>query len=151
VAFSLPSEVLQRRAGGVPAPSRHSRLDRGPASFNIRHAFKINSIYALPFGHGREYLTGGPSVARKLIEGWKIAGVGRIQSGTPFQLTSGRSGLNTAETGVVLYNMTAAQLQSMMQIRKPRRHRQGSLSAAGHRRQHQRRVRAQQQDAHVCR
>jgi hypothetical protein len=101
-----------------PTTFRNTRLDRGPASFDIRHAFKINSIYELPFGHGRKYLTGGPAVARKLIEGWEIAGVGRIQSGTPFNLTSGRTGMNTAEAGVVLYNMTAAQLQSMMQIRK---------------------------------
>ena len=57
-------------------------------------------------------------VARKALEGWEIAGVGRIQSGTPYQLISGRAGMNTAETGVVLNNMTAADLQSMMQVRK---------------------------------
>src|SRR5262249_50980683 len=43
-------------------------------------------------------------------------------TGTPFQLTGGRTGMNTGvnsvDTGVVLYNITAAQLQDMVHIRK---------------------------------
>lgn len=101
-----------------PTTFRNLRLDRNPSSFDIRHAFKINSIYELPFGPNRRYLSGGNAVTRKVLEGWEIAGVGRIQSGGPFQLTSGRNGMNTSEAGVVLYNMTRAELQDMMEIRK---------------------------------
>jgi hypothetical protein len=102
----------------APTTFRNIRLDRNPASFDIRHAFKINSIYELPIGPGKKYLSGGNAVVRKVLEGWQVAGVGRIQSGTPFQLTSGRSGMNTLETGVVLYNMTRSDLQDMMKLRK---------------------------------
>jgi Carboxypeptidase regulatory-like domain len=102
----------------TPTTFRNLRLDRAPAGFDIRHAIKANWIYELPFGRGRTYLNSGNAVLGKLVEGWQIAGISRIQSGTPFQLTSGRGGMNTADNGVVLYNMTAADLQDLMQISK---------------------------------
>ena len=101
-----------------PTTFRNLRLDRVPSGNDIRHAFKLNGIYELPFGPHRRYWSAGNPVVRKALEGWEIAGIGRVQSGTPFQLTSGRSGMNTNEAGVVLYNMTASDLQSMMQVRK---------------------------------
>lgn len=60
---------------------------------------------------------GGP-VGRKALEGWQITSVTRIQSGSPYLLTSGRLTFNGSDSGVVLYNMTAAQLQDVRQIRK---------------------------------
>jgi hypothetical protein len=101
-----------------PTTFRNIRLDRSPALSDIRHAFKMNWIYELPFGTGRAYLSHGNKVLGKVLQGWEIAGVSRVQSGTPFQLTSGRTGMNQNETGVVLHNMTTSQLQDMMSIRK---------------------------------
>ena len=105
-----------------PTTLRGLAQDRVPAGFDIRHAFKLNGIYELPFGAGRRFLASGNPILRKIAGGWQISGIGRVQSGTPFQLTSGRTGMdagvNAADTGVVLYNMTASQLQDMMQIRK---------------------------------
>src|SRR5207248_3183868 len=58
-------------------------------------------------------------VLRKVLEGWEIAGISRFQSGAPFRLTTGgRYGMNNQEAGVVLNNITTAQLQDMVQIRK---------------------------------
>lgn len=103
-----------------PTTFRNTRLDRVPTTFDIRHAFKLNSIYELPFGPGRRFAsTGfGNPVVKKVFEGWQVAGVSRIQSGAPWRLTTGRYGMNTMEPGVVLYNMTAADLQKMMKLRK---------------------------------
>jgi hypothetical protein len=101
-----------------PTTFRNLSLDRVPSGNDIRQAFKLNGIYELPFGPRRRYFSGSHGIAGKVLEGWEIAGIGRVQSGTPFQLTSGRQGMNTSEAGVVLYNMTAADLQSQMQIRK---------------------------------
>jgi len=102
-----------------PTTFRNTRLDRVASPFDIRHAFKANGIYELPFGPGRRYLSSVP-VLKKMMEGWEIAAVGRMQSGTPFQLTAGTShlGMNNYDTGVILHNITTAQLQSMVQIRK---------------------------------
>jgi hypothetical protein len=101
-----------------PTTLRNLALDRIPGGYDIRHAIKVNGLYDLPFGKGRRFLTHSNPVISKIIEGWELSGIGRIQSGTPFQLTSGRSGMNTNETGVVLNNITASQLQDMVQIRK---------------------------------
>jgi hypothetical protein len=35
-----------------PSTLRNLRLDRGDSAFDIRHAFKMNGIYELPFGPG---------------------------------------------------------------------------------------------------
>jgi hypothetical protein len=101
-----------------PTTLRNLALDRQPGGYDIRHAIKINGLYDLPFGKGRRFLAHTNPVISKIIEGWELSGVGRLQSGTPFQLTSGRSGMNNNETGVVLNNITTSQLQNMVQIRK---------------------------------
>ena len=80
--------------------------EKGPTNFDIRNAFKLTAIYKLPLGRGR------------LREGWEISGVGRLQSGTPLNLQSGRMTVNGIDSGVVLHNITASQLQSEVGIYK---------------------------------
>lgn len=101
-----------------PTTFRNIGLDRQPSPFDIPQAFKINAIYELPFGPGRAFCHGGNPVLRKLFEGWQVAGVDRNQSGTPMELASGRYGMNQNDPGVVLHNISASQLQSMVSIRK---------------------------------
>jgi hypothetical protein len=101
----------------APTTFRNLGLDKAPAGFDIRNAFKINFIYELPFGTGKALLSGS-GFANKVFGGWQLSGIERTQSGTPSQITSGRTGMNQNETGVVLQNMTAAQLQSQMSVYK---------------------------------
>jgi len=105
-------------AASTPTTLRDFNFDKGPAPRDARHALKFNWIYELPVGPGRRFLHSGPGFLRKLLEGWQTAGVARIQSGTPTLLTSGRLTFNNRESGVVLHNMTAKQLQEMVKIRK---------------------------------
>jgi hypothetical protein len=53
-----------------------------------------------------------------MFEGWELASVMRVQSGSPIKLLSGRGTVNQNDGGVILHNITASQLQSMMSIRK---------------------------------
>jgi hypothetical protein len=85
--------------------------DKGPTGFDIRNAIKATWIYQLPVGQGRALLNGAHGVVGKAVSGWEIAGVGRVQSGTPINLVSGRDTFNQNDGGVVLMNMTAKQLQ----------------------------------------
>ncbi|SPE28255.1 conserved hypothetical protein [Candidatus Sulfopaludibacter sp. SbA3] len=101
-----------------PTTFRDLRLDRGPTGFDLRHAFKANWIYELPFGTGRSYLSSGNAVIRKAVEGWEIVGVTRVQAGQPSRLTSGRACINGNECGVVLHNITIQQLQNDLTINK---------------------------------
>jgi hypothetical protein len=100
-----------------PTTFRDLGLDKVPGSFDIRSAFKINGLYELPVGAGRHFLSSTP-VLKKVLEGWELSGISRLQSGAPFQLTSGRAGMNGSEAGVVLENMNLPQLQKMIQINK---------------------------------
>jgi hypothetical protein len=88
--------------------------NKGPTTFDIRNGIKATWIYQLPFGQGRALLSGAHGVVGKVVGGWEIAGVGRLQSGTPINLTSGRDTFNQNDGGVVLNNITTKQLQSQM-------------------------------------
>lgn len=105
-----------------PTTIRNTRLDKGPSPWDIRHGFKLNWIYELPFGLSRRFANGGGPVVRKLLEGWEIAGVSRIQSGSPDFLRSDRQTFNaatgtdtTADAGVILHNLTPKQFRGMVQ------------------------------------
>jgi hypothetical protein len=101
---------------------RSTTLDKGPSPWDLRHGFKLNYVYELPFGPGRSFLNTGNAIVRKALEGWQVSGVSRVQSGSPDRLT-GRSTFNTivgstTDNGVVLNNLTIQQLNDMIQIRK---------------------------------
>src|SRR5262249_10940182 len=102
-----------------PNTLRNLSLDKGPSGFDMRHSLKANYIYELPFGPGKRFLATGNAFQRKAVEGWELAGVMRVQSGTPFYLTIANFGtFNNNFGGVVLHNMTGSDLQSMVNIRK---------------------------------
>jgi len=93
--------------------------DKSPSPFDIRQAIKANWIYELPVGPGRRYFGQvGNTIARRVLEGWQLASVMRIQSGSPIRLISGRMTFNQNDSGVILHNLTSPQLQDMMSIRK---------------------------------
>lgn len=102
---------------GQPTTLRNWGLDKGPANNDIRDAFKINGLYQLPIGAGRQFLSTTP-VVKKILEGWEISGVNRMQSGAVFALSSGRDGMDGSGSGVVLENITLKQLQNDISIQK---------------------------------
>ncbi|HKQ76941.1 MAG TPA: carboxypeptidase regulatory-like domain-containing protein [Blastocatellia bacterium] len=104
--------------GITPTTFRDLSFNKSVAPRDIRHGFKFDWIYELPFGPGRSFFNGGPSVLKKTLEGWQFSGVARIQSGTPTRIQSGRQTFNNRDSGVMLFNMTQQQLQEMVKIRK---------------------------------
>ena len=60
-------------------------LDKGPAVFDVRNAFKINLTYDLPFGRGR--LSSMP--LHSLLGGWSVSLIAVAQSGEPFSILDG--------------------------------------------------------------
>jgi hypothetical protein len=53
---------------------------------DIPHAFKSNVIYEMPFGRGRRFGGNANAVLERLIGGWQLGVVSRLQSGTPINL-----------------------------------------------------------------
>ena len=71
-----------------------SRLEKAPSDLDIHHAFKVNAIYDLPFGHGRMFGSGANGLVDRLIGGWQLSGIWTIQTGARFSIISNRGTFN---------------------------------------------------------
>ena len=74
---------LNVRSPGYVNLGASRKLDRSNSLFDIKHAFASTFIYDLPFGRGHSLLGNAPNVVDKVIGGWSLSGVGRIQGGLP--------------------------------------------------------------------
>jgi Carboxypeptidase regulatory-like domain/TonB dependent receptor-like, beta-barrel len=73
-------------------------LEKSIASFDHPQSLKLTWIYALPFGRGQRFLTGGGPVDR-LISGWQITAIQQYFSGNPLYVTSSlNTGLDSGES-----------------------------------------------------
>ncbi len=73
---TVPSRV-QNDTGGTSMDPRDVRRDKGPAAFDVRHAFRFNYTYELPSLQRRGVLAG-------LLNGWTMNGILSLVSGPPF-------------------------------------------------------------------
>jgi hypothetical protein len=73
----------------------------------LRHAFKLNWVYQMPFGSGKPLFSNAGGALNRVIGGWELEGVGRIQSGQLFDFGASAGG------PVSLVGMTKKDLQNM--------------------------------------
>ncbi|MGH9722341.1 MAG: hypothetical protein ACRD8O_19190, partial [Bryobacteraceae bacterium] len=98
---------------------RNRDLDKGPAAFDLRHAFTAYWSYDFPFGKGRKWVNHG-GLLNRVIGGWQISGIHRFNSGQVYRLTSGRNTFNNlADSGVILNGITLSELQDRMRTFGP--------------------------------
>ena len=71
------------------------QADKGPSATDLPQIFSAAWVYALPFGKGGKFSTGS-SLMNALIGGWNLNGVLSLNSGTPFDVGSGK---DIAQTG----------------------------------------------------
>ncbi len=84
---------------------RQTRQDTGTEG-NVVHAFKGNWTWELPFGQGHRFGTNAGPLLDRLIGGWSLDGVGRVQSGTLINLGNVR-----------LVGMTKKDVEKMFKLR----------------------------------
>ena len=65
----------------------NSAADWGPAGYDVRHNISANGVYAVPVGHGRQFLSGANRFVDEAIGGWKIAVAGVFYTGFPETVT----------------------------------------------------------------
>lgn len=63
--------------------------DRSSSDQDARHSFSVYTIYGLPFGAGRRYLS-NPGLWRALLGGWNLNAVAGGRSGLPVNITVDR-------------------------------------------------------------
>jgi hypothetical protein len=73
-------------------------MNRGLASYNLKHQFNANFTYQLPFGRGQHFGGGAAGAADKVIGGWQWNGSITAQGGFPFTPTVGSNVSGTGDT-----------------------------------------------------
>lgn len=58
---------------------------RGLSSFDVRQALVMNVVYQLPWGRTGRAVNN--KVVGAVVDGWNVSGIGKIQSGSPFNVT----------------------------------------------------------------
>jgi hypothetical protein len=89
-----------QRPGGL-------ELAKNVQAFDLRHQFKFDGTYDLPFGNGRRFFSGSNWLANGIVGGWTLLPTIRWQSGSPFSLGN-----------VQLVGMTRNELQKEIKVRK---------------------------------
>jgi hypothetical protein len=59
------------------------RDNRAVSDFDIRHIVNVNSIWDIPIGKGRMWLSGSNKVVDALLGGWQLTSIFRFNSGLP--------------------------------------------------------------------
>jgi len=68
----------------------------GRSNFDRTHNYALTTIYDLPIGPGRKWLTSG--MGGKILGGWQLSTLFVAQSGVPLSITASGTALNTPGT-----------------------------------------------------
>jgi hypothetical protein len=63
--------------------------DRSSTNIDLRHNVTINGVYELPFGQGKQFVSGS-GVTSRILGGWEIAGIAGAHTGLPVDITMTR-------------------------------------------------------------
>jgi hypothetical protein len=87
--------------------NRNPDLQRVGSQQDVRHAFKVDATYDLPFGRGAQFFSNSNGIVNQLVGGWSILPVIRWQSGSPFLMQN-----------IQLVGMTKKELQKSIGVYK---------------------------------
>lgn len=71
---------------------KYWQRNRAVAGFDRTHNLQLYSVYELPFGKGKKFLTAGPAAI--VLGGWQTNSVMSIYSGSPFTVGTAATSLN---------------------------------------------------------
>lgn len=95
------------QSNASPVTLRNRDIDHSASQVDLRHAFKFDATWDLPFGRGRMFGGNSNWATNALIGGWSIVPTVRWQSGSPILLEN-----------IQLVGMTAKDLQKMIGVYK---------------------------------
>ncbi len=83
--------------GGAYSNYYNRAMDWGPSANDIRHRVTFSSVYELPVGPGKRWLSKG--LAGNVVGGWTLGLVSTMQSGAPFTVTTTTNNTNAFSAG----------------------------------------------------
>lgn len=94
--------------------ANNPRLEYARAEYDQTHVFNFNSIYELPFGKGKHFLTGAGNWLDRVVGGWQFNSIVKVASGAPFTFADPRTTFNRA---TFVTRQTAASPLTTSQLR----------------------------------
>jgi len=91
-----------------PGYSYDPRIAYGPDQFTRNHVFVASTVYDLPFGKGRMYMSNVSRAVDYLIGGWQISNTLNWSSGLPWTATIGECG-SISDAGACRPNLVPGQ------------------------------------------
>jgi hypothetical protein len=85
--------------GGTPMNPYWWKADYGNSNWDLRHRFLANFVYNLPGGKASNH------VVRGVLGNWQANGIITIQTGLPFNVSTGTDTANTASSGTYRPNL----------------------------------------------
>ena len=73
----------------TPQNSFCRSCDKASSDFDVRQLFNLSTVYALPLGVGKKYLSSA-GIARALFGNWELSAIGTAQTGLPVNITIDR-------------------------------------------------------------
>jgi len=105
----------------TPTTIRNWRLERSRSDFDRTQVLTISSVWDLPVGRGKRFLSSSHGVVNHLLGGWTINGIYTFMTGEPFSVRSGASTANNSHQSraLVVDPTIRAQLQQVSGVIGP--------------------------------
>ncbi len=78
---------------------RNPQAEYGNSDFDVRHRFVLNSIYELPFGHGKHFLGSATGFENQVFGGWQIANILSVSTGNWYTVLDSNGNFANADGG----------------------------------------------------
>ena len=75
------------------------QAEYGNSDFDVRQRFVFNSIYELPFGHGKHFLGSASGVTNQVFGGWQVANILSVSTGNWFTVLDSNGNFANADGG----------------------------------------------------
>jgi hypothetical protein len=117
--FSHSIDNSSDRGDALFVDPTNPSVSRASSNFDIRHAFTLSYVYALPFFKA-------PGMTHTLLGGWQVSGITTALSGAPFTFTNGGNGsyadpaglANGISSGVLSFPMVVGNPTAITQAQK---------------------------------
>jgi len=84
---------------GVYSDVYNRSRDYGPSANDVRHRATFSSVWELPIGNGRRWLSSG--WLAPVLGNWSLGLLGTLQSGAPFTVTTQTNSTNASSAGAL--------------------------------------------------
>ena len=91
LAHSIDDGGLGGGEADTPENSNCIPCERSSSDQDVRHYFRMSTIYQLPFGRGRTYMNDVSRLTDLALGGWQLSGIVSARTGLPLNVTMSRS------------------------------------------------------------